>query len=67
MSKTINIEEIKIMIEEIVENKLLELLGDPDQGLELSPEVRMRLKKSLLKKTGGISAEKISKELGLRW
>ena len=41
-SKMYTIEKIKPVIEEIVEQKLIELLGDPDSGLELRPQVRKR-------------------------
>lgn len=36
-------DELKEMIETLVEQKLLELLGDPDEGLELRKSVRARL------------------------
>ena len=36
-------EELREMIEEIIEEKLLELLGDPDEGLPLRKAVRERL------------------------
>lgn len=35
--------ELKEMIETIVEQKLLELLGDPDEGLPIRKSVRDRL------------------------
>jgi hypothetical protein len=36
-------DELKEMIEVTVEQKLLELLGDPDEGLEIRKSVRERL------------------------
>ena len=36
-------DELKEMIEAIVEQKLLELLGDPDEGLPIRASVRDRL------------------------
>jgi hypothetical protein len=36
-------EELKEMIEASVEQKLLEILGDPDEGLEIRKSVRDRL------------------------
>ncbi len=36
-------DELKEMIEVTVEQKLLELLGDPDEGLEIIKSVRERL------------------------
>ena len=35
--------ELKEMIEMIIEQKLIELLGDPDEGLSLRKSVRERL------------------------
>jgi hypothetical protein len=35
--------ELREMIERIVEEKLLELLGDPDEGLQFRKSVRERL------------------------
>jgi len=61
------IEKIKPFVEEIVEHKLLELLGDPDFGMELRPEVKKRLEKSYRNKAKTISAQKVAKELNLKW
>jgi hypothetical protein len=36
-------EELQELIAETVEQKLLELLGDPDEGLEIRASVRDRL------------------------
>jgi len=61
-------EEIKPYIEEIVEHKLLELLGNPDSGLKLRSEVRKRLEKSLKsKRRKTIPAKQVAKELNLKW
>jgi len=36
-------DELREMIEDIVEQKLIELLGDPDEGLSIRKSVRERL------------------------
>lgn len=36
-------DELREMIEEVIEQKLLEILGDPDDGLEIRKSVRERL------------------------
>jgi hypothetical protein len=36
-------EELQEMLETTIEQKLLEMLGDPDEGLELRDDVRERL------------------------
>jgi hypothetical protein len=49
----LTLEELKALIGEAVEEKLKELLGDPDSGLELKEEVIERLKVSLSSKEKG--------------
>ena len=58
------------LIERIVERKIFELFGDPDQGLELKPRVKARLRRSIAavqRGERGIPAEQVAKELGLKW
>ena len=45
--KDLTIEEFKAVVGEVVEEKLRELLADPDAGLSLRPEVQERLRKEL--------------------
>ena len=62
--------ELKALIQEAVEKAMLELLGDPDQGLELREGIQERLKHSLErvhKGDQGIPAEEVAKEVGLTW
>ncbi|MBM4083983.1 MAG: hypothetical protein FJ272_04260 [Planctomycetes bacterium] len=57
-------------VEEIVEQKVFEMLGDPDAGLTLRPEVRRQLEKSFAAKqkgAKGIPAAEVARRLGLRW
>jgi hypothetical protein len=60
--------EPKEIIESTVEQKLLELLGDPDQGLVLKKRVKDRLlrqRKSVASGQRGESLAVIVKRLGL--
>ena len=60
--------ELKEIIESTVEEKLLELLGDPDQGLVLKKTVKDRLRrqrKSVASGQRGESLAVIVKRLGL--
>jgi len=60
--------ELKEIIESTVEQKLLELLGDPDQGLVLKKTVKDRLlrqQKSVASGQRGESLAVIVKRLGL--
>ncbi|MEK7476126.1 MAG: hypothetical protein AAB152_10925 [Candidatus Coatesbacteria bacterium] len=54
------------LITEIVEQKLIEILGDPDSGYELKPAIKARLRKRLV--SGHlIPAQKVARDLGLKW
>ena len=59
--------ELKEIIESTVEQKLLELLGDPDQGLALKKAVKDRLlrqRKAVASGQRGESLSVIVKQLG---
>jgi hypothetical protein len=64
----LTIEQLKALIEDTVETKLQELMGDPDAGLELREEVKERLRRSLAAEKRGqkhISMEEVVRRLGL--
>ncbi|MDP2730444.1 MAG: hypothetical protein Q8O55_08170 [Dehalococcoidales bacterium] len=66
----LTVEQLKTLIQEAVEEKLQELLGDPDQGLELREDIKERLEQSLTAVRGGdwgIPVEQVAKEIGLDW
>jgi hypothetical protein len=54
------------LVRGIVDDRLRELLGDPDLGLQLGDGLRSRLKESLSSKER-LSGEDIADQLGLRW
>ncbi|CAI4033344.1 hypothetical protein DNFV4_03780 [Nitrospira tepida] len=58
--------EFKELVRGLVDDRLRELLGDPDLGLQLGEALRARLKESL---TSGerISGDDLAEKLGLRW
>jgi len=61
-------EELKEIIALTVEQKLLELLGDPDEGLEIRKSVRERLlrqKKAVAAGERGEPFEDVVQRLGL--
>jgi hypothetical protein len=61
-------EELRQMIETIVEEKLLELLGDPDEGLPIRKTLRERLlrqKKAVAGGERGEPFEEVIRRLGL--
>jgi hypothetical protein len=62
----LTLDELKELIKGIVDDRLRELLGDPDLGLQLGVAVRARLKASLASTTR-ISGDEIAEKLGLKW
>ncbi len=68
--KDLTIEELKAVIGEVVEEKLRELLVDPDAGLTLRPEVEERLLSDLQKPQASkdnIPAAELARRRGLEW
>jgi hypothetical protein len=59
-------EQFKELVRGIVDDRLRELLGDPDLGLQLGDGLRTRLKESL-SSAERLSGEDIADQLGLRW
>jgi hypothetical protein len=61
--------ELRALIAETIKLKLLELLKDPDAGLELREDVRDRLRRSFAAEARGergIKAQELSKRLNAR-
>ena len=68
--KDLSTEELKALIGEVVEEKLRELLADPDAGLAIRTEVRDRLLKDLQepRRDGeNIPAAELARRRGLEW
>lgn len=62
-------DELRELIEASVEQKLLEVLGDPDEGLDIRESVRARLlrqKKAVAEGQRGQSLEDVVPRLGLQ-
>jgi hypothetical protein len=59
-------EQLKALVSGMVDDRLRELLGDPDLGLELTDTVRARLKKSLMS-IERLTGEEVAEKLGLHW
>jgi len=68
--KELSVEQLIALIQEAVEEKLQEILGDPDRGLELKEDIKERLKQSLSaveRGERGIPISQVVKETGLKW
>jgi len=66
----LTVKELRDLIRTEVEQTVLEMLGDPDEGLELREDIKSRLKRSLThKKTEEktINAQEVATKLGLEW
>ncbi|HXT65333.1 MAG TPA: hypothetical protein VN657_00985 [Nitrospiraceae bacterium] len=59
-------EQFKKLLHGMIDDRLRELLGDPDLGLQLGDGLRARLKESLSSKER-LSGEDVAEQLGLRW
>jgi hypothetical protein len=62
----LSLEQLKELVNGLVDDRLRELLGDPDLGLPLGEALRERLKRSLAA-TERISGDEVAEKLGLRW
>jgi hypothetical protein len=56
----LTVEQFTFLIEDIIDRKLEEYFGDPDEGLELRPEFVKKLKAKT------ISMEQVCKEFGIK-
>jgi hypothetical protein len=68
--KDLSIEQLRAVIGEVVEEKLREILGDPDAGLAIRPEVLDRLTKDLQephREGENIPAAELARRRGLEW
>ena len=59
-------EQLKELVKGWVDDRLRELLGDPDLGMPMGEALRERLKQSLVA-TERISGDEVADKLGLRW
>lgn len=62
----LTLEQLKELVRGLVDDRLRELVGDPDLGLELGEALRTRLKQSLVS-TERISGDEVAEKLGLKW
>lgn len=64
--KDLSLEELKTFIDEAVDMRLAERLGDPDVGLNVKPEVIEEIRKSRRHRVT-IPAAEVAKRLSLKW
>ena len=64
----LTVAEFKALVREVVEETLVEILADPDEGLELTDEIKSALRHSLksVKENAAVyNAEDVARRLGL--
>ncbi len=59
-------EQLTELVQGLVDDRIRELIGDPDLGLQLGDALRARLKQSL-ESRNRLSGEEVAERLGLRW
>lgn len=59
-------EQLKELVQGLVDDRLRELIGDPDLGLSLGDALRTRLKDSLASRDR-VTGDDVADKLGLRW
>jgi hypothetical protein len=62
----LSLDELKELVKGLVDDRLRDLVGDPDLGLQLSDAIRTRLKHSLASEAR-ITGDEMAEKLGLRW
>lgn len=68
--KDLTVEQLKALVQEAGEEKLAEMVGDLDAGLELRDEVKERLRHSLAamqRGEKGIPVDQVASKAGLDW
>jgi hypothetical protein len=66
----LTVDELRDLIREVVAQTMLELFGDPDAGLELREEFKVKLRKSFIAVQEGtetLSGQEVASRLGLEW
>ncbi len=63
--KELTVEQLKTLIEDTVEERLQEYLGDPDEGLELKEEVIQKLKAQKESGKPRLTMEEVAKKHGI--
>lgn len=63
---SLTLEQFKELVRGLVDDRLRELIGDPDLGLQLGDALRARLRASLVKGER-LSGDELAEKLGLRW
>jgi hypothetical protein len=61
----LTVEQLRFIMEEIVDRKLAEYLGARGENMEMPPEMSAEMRAQMMARAAGIADEQILKELGL--
>lgn len=64
------VDQFKALIKEVVIETLSEVLADPDEGLELREDFKVKIQQSLASEKAGekiVPVEEVAAKLGLSW
>ena len=64
--KELTVEQLKTLIEETVEERFQEYLGDPDEGLEIREEIIQKLKAHKESRKPRIPMELVAEKSGIK-
>ena len=62
----LSVEQLRALIEDMIEEKLQEYLGDPDEGLELREEIIQRLKAHQTSRKSRIPMQQVAERHGFK-
>jgi len=66
----LTVDELKELIRQVVSQTIVDLIRDPDLGLELTDEMKLNVSQSLEKDFGEgdlVSAQDLATRMGLEW
>ena len=66
----LSVDQFKDLIRQVVVETLSDVLGDPDEGLELRDDIKVKIQQSLAAMQAGtktIPVEEVAAKLGLNW
>jgi hypothetical protein len=61
----LTVEQLRFIIEEIIDRKLAEYFGARNESMEVPPEISAEMKAQMMARAAGIADEQLLKELGI--
>ena len=64
--KDLTVDQLRDLIDEVIDQKFIEWFGDPDGGLEVREEIIEKLKAQRKSRKKGIPMEEVAREYGVK-